>query len=520
MSSGNIVTSETPEAPWLSIISTHSPDSEPATALQDSLREQTSDSWELLLTGPGATVRTTPWTSERLGSAEGERRGEDVCSDLASLFNSACEVARGQFVVFANSAAVLSPDTVRQLKDAVATAPTADIVYTDEVKQGREVRKPVFSPERLRSHAYFGNLTAYRRELVTSIGGMRDLPGAEHYDLSLRASGAARRVEHLSQLLYRSNEPSPPMDAPALASVEKALADHLSRTGGGHVDQVLPNGFHRTRRSVAGRPLVSIIIPTRGDSATVHASSRCLVVEAVRSVIERTDYDNYEIVVVIDDVAPASVAADLQSLAGDRLRLVPWSDPFSFSGKMNLGVLHSRGDFLLLLNDDVEVISSNWLSSMLALGQRPNAGLVGAMLYFEDDTIQHAGHAYYRLDVTHIGLYSHRGALGPNGAFAIEREVDGVTAACALMPRDVYFTVGGFTSLLPGNFNDVDLCMKVSACGFDIYWTPYAELYHFESKSRNPKVAPYELDKAWGRWQHHFWNSDHWPENPHQIYTR
>jgi GT2 family glycosyltransferase len=244
-----------------------------------------------------------------------------------------------------------------------------------------------------------------------------------------------------------------------------------------------------------------------------------MVVEAVRDVVTASTYRNFEFVVVIDEIASQSVRDELVQIAGERMRFVEWTGPFSFSRKMNVGVLHARGEYVLLLNDDVELISPGWIESLLALAQMPNAGMVGPMLYFEDDTIQHAGHAYYRNDVTHIGLHSERGASGPFDGFLLEREVAGNTGACTLMTKALYLEAGGFSHLLPGNFNDVDLCMKVLSLGYQSYWTPYVELYHFESKSRDPRVAAYEIETAWGRWQHLLWYSPMWPTDPHELFA-
>jgi GT2 family glycosyltransferase len=487
-----------------------------------SLNKQYESGWELLFVGEAGIQRFGPTMSPDAAD------GAAVAEGLAGALNAAVEAARGTYVAFLDARSTLTPSAMTWIREFLTLNPSADVAYTDEsTDSGRSViRKPVFSPEWLRNQDYFGNLTLFRRSLVQSIGGFEaGLPGAEIYDLTLRATVRARSVERLSEILVATSGEGlraawPVDESVAAESTRAALARHLAETAGGTVREVRSSGIHDTRRQVEGEPLVSIIIPTRGDTAEVHGQSRCMVVEAVRSILALTTYRNYEFVIVIDDVAPAEVADDLIAVAGDRLRLVHWDRPFSFSEKMNLGVLHSRGEYLLFLNDDVEVISPEWLTALLALGQRPNAGMVGAMLYFEDDRIQHAGHAYYKLDVTHIGLDSERGAAGPNGAFLIEREVDGVTAACALLGRDVFFEVGGFSTRLPGNFNDVDLCMKITTRGYQNYWTPHAELYHYESKSRDPKVSTYELNTAWGRWEHLFYDSPHWPDDPHKLYRK
>lgn len=424
---------------------------------------------------------------------------------------------------------VLSPDSA--LDPAVAAVLEAaftdgvDAVYSDERIDGSVFSKPAFSPERLRSQSYTGSLTVYRRALLDRVGGVREeVEGAELYDLALRALTAATAVGHIAEVLVsRTSRPVAAdwgiADEVAIDSTRRVLEEHLAATGGGSVVAVGPDGVHETRRAVHGTPLVSIVIPTRGSSAEVRGVDRCMVVEAVRGIVDRSTYTNVEFVIVIDDVAPAAVREELAAIAGDRLRFVEWDQPFSFSGKMNLGVLHARGEFVLLLNDDVELITESWIEPMLALAQRPRAGMVGSMLYFDDDTIQHAGHAYYRLDVTHIGLHSERGAAGPFGGFLVEREVAGVTAACALMRRELFIEAGGFSTLLPGNFNDVDLCMKVQTLGYQSYWTPAAELYHFESKSRDPRVARSEIDTLFGRWERLIWESPFWPTDPHEVFA-
>ena len=399
----------------------------------------------------------------------------------------------------------------------------ADVVYSDEVVDGSIFMKPAFSPERLRGQFYTGNLTAYSRATFDAVGGVRGgVDGAELYDLALRATWG-NTVAHVPEVLVHTAPRSlasrwgTPDDI-ALDSTRRVLKEHLAATGGGTVGTASSAGVYGTRREVVGNPLVSIIIPTRGTRAIVNGVERCMVVEAVRGIVEHSTYTNVEILIVIDDVAPDEVRAELVAIGGERLRFVEWDKPFTFSGKMNLGVLHARGEFSLLLNDDVELITPGWLEPMLALAQLPGAGLVGSMLYFDDDTIQHAGHAYYHLDVTHIGLHSERGAAGPHGGFLIEREVAGVTCACAIMRTSVFVEAGGFSTLLPGNFNDVDLCMKVAALGYQSYWTPFAELYHFESKSRDPRVARSEIETAWGRWEHLFWDSPFWPSDPHEVF--
>ncbi len=485
-------------------------------ALRQSLALQTNTAWDVVLVCRGNG--SEPIVAEDVCTVVVVEQG----ATLAEALTAGLDAAVSEAVAFLAPSTVLAPHAVHALLDGLGSG--VDVVYSDERVGEAVFRKPAFSPERLRGQFYWGDVTAYRRGFVRKIGGVRaDIDGAELYDVALRASRAARSVSHVAEILSTGEGLSLSEQwgigaGVRDASITTVLEQHLEATGGGVVETVGPDGVHRTRRAVQGEPLVSIIIPTRGDTAHVQGADRCLVVEAVRSVIDASTYKNVEFVIVVDSVAPTSVRDQLRQIGGDRLRMVEWDKPFSFSGKMNFGALHARGEFLLMLNDDVEVITPGWIEPMLALAQLPFAGFAGGMLYFEDETIQHAGHAYYKGDVTHIGLNSERGASGPWGAFELEREVAGVTGACAVIRASVFVDAGGFSPLLPGNFNDVDLCMKLTVLGYQSYWTPHSELFHFESKSRDPRVARSEIQTAWGRWEHRFWDSPWWPTDPHEIY--
>jgi glycosyltransferase involved in cell wall biosynthesis len=320
-------------------------------------------------------------------------------------------------------------------------------------------------------------------------------------------------VGHIPEIVYRQHSEKDLSPAQQEES-SRTVSAFLEKHGGGVVDSVSAEGVVHSRRVVTGKPLVSIVIPTQGRLSSSGAFHDAFVVKAVTSIIEKTSYEHFEIDLVVDVDSDASVMAELASIAKKKLRVHLWDRPFNFSQKMNYGVVLSRGDFVLLLNDDVEVINETWLENMVALAQLPNAGMVGAMLYYEDDTIQHAGHAYYQGSPTHIGLGLSRGSKGPNSSFLVDRKVSGVTAACALMPRHVFMEAGGFSALLPGNFNDVDLCLKVGSLGNDIYWTPNAELYHYESKTRDAHVHYYELDVIEQRWGLKLDDSRFWRGHP------
>ncbi len=225
-------------------------------------------------------------------------------------------------------------------------------------------------------------------------------------------------------------------------------------------------GHYRVTRRLDPATRVSVVIPTIGQSALIWGSRRVMVVEAVRSLLARTAHENLEIVVVYDEPTPTKV---LRAARGGRRRQArPASasrEPFNYSEKMNVGCLRASGERLVFLNDDVEVISDGWLEQLVAPLDEPDVGMTGARLYFSDDTVQHAGHAYGRGHYLHPYRDLPRESYGPFGALIINREASGVTAACAAMRRDTFVQVGGFCEALPANFNDVDLCYKVRRHG-------------------------------------------------------
>ena len=482
----------------------------PFPRLSQSLSRQSMANFTVILVGPDVAV---PDNGEG-GIARVQAEGT-----LAACIDAAIASTSATYVMVAEGDGEFVLAGVKALREALAADPF-DTIYGDElVERGRSqivLAKPDYSPERLRCQNYYGNAVFYRTDFLRAMGGVdAGLPGAEMYDLALRSARSGAKVGHVRESLFLLPEGAPKFGSLSssieLKSTRRALSEHLSMTGGGSVEMVSETGVHRTHRTVVGDPLVSIVIPSRGSFGKVRGEERSLVVECVRSILEKSTYLNFELLVVLDTVGDEKSLAMLRSIEDDRVRIVYWNRPFSFSEKVNFGVFASRGDFVLFLNDDTEVISPGWIEPMLALCQMKNAGMAGAMLYFEDDSIQHAGHLYLGGSAGHAGTNDNRGSAGPLSSYLVEREVSGVTAACSLMPRSVFDQVGGFSPLLPGNFNDVDLCMKVGQLGFNIYWTPNSELYHYESKSRQPRVARYEREIAWNRWEWKLDDPTYWP---------
>lgn len=392
----------------------------------------------------------------------------------------------------------LAPGATAAVEQAAREHPDAEVFIGDSRRpNGVPTLAPDHSVFRLREIDDLGPVVVVAVAALRDHGGFRaGADGAQLLEVVLR-SDAARviRLPHDlgigEPLDLPSGEPADRAAAVVAASLERDAVDATVTAVGGIREVVY---------RPAGVPMVSIIIPTRGGSDRVAGRDRAFVVEAVRGIVERTTWSDYELVVVADDPTPQSVVDELEAIAGERLRLVRWSEPFNFSSKMNRGAAIARGEYLLMLNDDVELLTPDWLEQLVGLAQQPGVGLVGTALYFEDGSIQHLGHRYERGAAGHVGFGLMPGALVDPGQLATTREVSGVTAACALVPAALFADVGGFSDEFAGNYNDVDLAQKIGDLGRHILVLGRVKLYHFESRTRDAKVLPHETDRLHARW--------------------
>lgn len=437
-------------------------------------------------------------TAEVLGAAR--EVGVEVLDADASALNARLDASAAEFL-FIVRWGIVAADVVHLSVGFLDRFPSTSIVYGDSITElGHPLFRPRFSPIRLRSNDYLGPVVVARREVVRDLGGFSpEARRAQVLDLVLRADEAGRTVELLPTML--ATEDLTQSDFAGTSEAQRRVVEaHLEREGvEATVEEVEPF-IRRVRYRPAHDPKVSIVIPTRGGSAEIAGSERVLVVEAIRGIVERSTYQNLEFVVVADAETPTEVITRLEELCGDRLRLVLWDAPFNFSAKMNRGAVAASGDYLLLLNDDVEVVTDDWIETLLGLAQQRGVGIVGAQLYFEDSTVQHAGQIYTGGVAGHAAFGWVGGRDDSIKSMLTDHEVSGVTAACALISRDLYFEVGGFTLELPGNYNDVDLNLKVRSTGRSAVFSPWARLYHFESKSRDPRILHSDLSTLQGRW--------------------
>ncbi|PDQ35764.1 MAG: hypothetical protein B5766_04745 [Candidatus Lumbricidophila eiseniae] len=448
--------------------------------------------------------RTLVMTNNRAGltaaaDAVCTQSGVTVVTATAAVLNARLARTTSDRVIWVRGGAV-HPDLMSTVGAFCERFDTVDVVYGDSVEpSGHPVRRPLFSPLRLRSHDYLGAVVVFRVSMLKTVGGFRAAArGAYVLDLVLRAQVAGDEVELLPVTLATADPASSTIHDDAAETA--VVARHLRNLGSiATIETVLP-GVRRVRYAIIDTPLVSIVIPTRGSRAVIAGRERTLVVEAVRGIMEHSTYRNIEIVVVADADTPEPVIESLEEICGNSLRLVLWDAPFNFSAKVNRGAAVASGQYLLILNDDVEIVSGDWIDTMVGLIQQPGVGLVGAELFFEDSMIQHGGQLYAGGQVGHAAFEWPGGVDDPIWSLHSDREVSGVTAACLLIARDLFETVGGMTSELPGNYNDVDLNLKVRETGLVAVYSPWARLYHFESKTRDPRILASDTATLRARW--------------------
>lgn len=482
----------------------------------ESVIAQDFEDWELIMVDDFSTQAAVPTVIAHYAQQDPRITliERDVNGHIVAASNDGVAAAKGEFIALLDHDDLLVPQALSRVVEAIDRHDDVDYVYTDEDKIGEDggtygaFRKPDWSPERLRGQMYTSHLSVLRTSVVREVGGFRaGFEGSQDHDLVLRVTEVARRILHVPEVLYhwRAVEGSTAVDIDAKPYAEtagiRAVQEHLDRVS---IDAVAGPGAepgrYVVRRRLAPERRVSVVIPTAGQSALVRGQRRALVVEAVRSLLERTDHAQVEVVVVHDTPTPSAVLDELCAVAAEQLVLVPFDRPFNFSEKVNVGVSHSSGDRLVFLNDDIEAISHGWLEQLVAPLDEPDVGLTGAKLYFSDQTVQHAGHAYYNAGYHHPFKFWTRDEVGPFGELVVNREVSGVTAACAAMRRDAFFAVGGFTETLPGNFNDVDLCYKVRAAGLRTLFIATSELHHYESQTRESRVQEWERLAVVSRW--------------------
>jgi O-antigen biosynthesis protein len=487
-------------------------------AMLESVRTQTFADWELCLVDDRSTephVRTMLEEAERADPRVRVAWREEN-GGIVATSNDALEMARGEFVALLDHDDELHPDALAHVNEALLGTPEADYAYTDEDKVDRAGRhsgpffKPDWSPERMRTQMYTCHLSVMRRALVEEVGGFdAEFEGSQDWDLVLKVTERARAVLHVPRVLYHwrmletsaagGGEAAKPW---AFEAGKRAIQAHCERIGmqaKAERDEV-DAGVYHLRPALGDQPLVSIVIPTCGQVREIRYEPVVLVDNCVRSIVERSTYENYEIVCVTDTSTPKNVFDELEEIAGERVRFVEYDRPFSFSSKINAGAIRSEGEHLLLLNDDIEVVTPDWIERMVMYSQLPDVGAVGGRLIWEDGRLQHIGVQFEK------GLPGHpgHGFAGDFRGYAnnvrVARNCLAVTGACLMTSRELFDQVGGLTTTLPVNYNDIDYCLKLYARGQRTVYDPDLVMYHFESSTRSTEVEDWEKARLLERW--------------------
>jgi GT2 family glycosyltransferase len=357
---------------------------------------------------------------------------------------------------------------------------------------------------------YTGHFACYRTDIARKIGGFRvGYEGSQDHDFALRFTEQTGRIEHIPKIFYHwrtiseSAASSTAAKSYASEAAIKALEGRLARfgeTGRVTARPYLP--IYRIDRDIVGNPLVSIIIPSAGPIARMQGGKMNILANCISSIYKKSTYANFEVIVVASrELTPSTRDA----IRMENCFIVPFNERFSHSKAINVGASRARGEYLLLLNDDTEVISPGWIESMLQLAQSAGVGAVGARLYYDDDTIQHCG-----VTLNGAGMPDHmcrgypRSWLGYCLCFAGNRNCLAVTGACLMTPKTLFTRLGGFSEEFAFHYNDVDYCMKALRAGYRIAFAADAELYHYEGRSKSGTVERGEEELFLRSWQQEF----------------
>jgi GT2 family glycosyltransferase len=511
-----------PRRPFISIlVPVYNTEERWLRACIDSVRAQAYPDWELCIVDDASPQPHVRRVLEEYAENDSRIRlcFRDENGHISRSSNSALVMARGDFVALLDHDDALPPHALLEVARVLVARPDVGIVYSDEDKIDEEgVRfdpyfKPAWNPDLFLSQNYLSHFGVYRTSLVREVGGFRiGYEGSQDYDLALRCIErlSDEHIVHVPQVLYHWRAIA---GSTALALGEKnyavdagqrALTDHLQRKGVEAVVTPSPGGYRVRRALPAKLPTVELIIPTRDRVDLVRM--------CVESILTKTAYAAYSIIIVDNGSVERETLEYFAQVSEDsRVRVIRDDSPFNYSRLNNRAVRESTADIVGLINNDIEVISADWLDEMVSQAVRPEVGVVGAMLYYPNDTIQHAGVILGMHGVAgHVYSGAERGHNGQMGRARLVQNLTAVTAACLLVRREVWDDVHGLDETLTVAFNDIDLCLRVIRAGYINVWTPFAELYHHESASRGNENTPEKkvrflgeiatMDQRWSSW--------------------
>jgi GT2 family glycosyltransferase len=466
-----------------------------------SVKEQTYENWELCLVD---------------GSDKKHSRIRDICKNytekdsrilyrrlgrnlgISGNTNECITMSSGEYIALLDHDDLLHPSALYEVMKIICKE-DADVIYTDEDKVDADTRvysephfKPDFAIDNLRANNYICHLLVFKKYLFDEVGMFNSIyDGSQDHDMILRLVEKAEKIVHIPKILYhwRINSNSTSLDVKSKPYVSKsgidAVSSHLKRCGieAEVTAHKICQTLYRIKYKIVDNPLVSIVIPNKDHAEDLR--------KCVNSIMKKTTYSHYEIIIVENGSITEDIFNYYEELKKDKIWVVYWDGRFNFSEINNFGRKNAHGDYIVLLNNDIEIISPDWIEEMLMLCQRRDIGAVGAKLYYPDDTIQHGGVIGGIGGIAgHAHKYFPRSSAGYFSRLLFQQDLSAVTAACMMVKMKVFDEIGGLDPLFAVAFNDVDFCMRIRKAGYLIAWTPYAEAYHYESKSRGLEDTP------------------------------
>lgn len=476
-----------------------------------SVLEQSYQDWELCLAdgsddAHGEAGRWCKAFSEKDGRIKYRKLAEN--KGISENTNVCLKMAAGDYIALFDHDDLLAPDALYEVRKAIEEK-GAEVIYTDEDKVNEDSSvysephfKSDYNLDLLRSNNYICHFFVVKKSIADRVGGLRsEYNGSQDYDFIFRCVEQTEKIVHVPKVLYHwrmhanSTAANQQSKLYCYTAGQKAIEAHLERCrAAGEVTMLEHLGFYRVTYQISGEPLISIIIPNKDEKETLKT---CLC-----SILEKSSYRNYEIIIVENNSVKEETFTyykELKECYGkngihedNRIRIVRWKEEFNYSKINNYGARFAKGEYLLFLNNDMEVISADWMEGLLANCQRKEVGITGAKLYYPDKTIQHAG-----VIIGLGGIAGHAFSRQPGmepGYFAravCQQNLSAVTAACLMVSKEDFVFVGGFDESLSVAFNDVDFCLKIRhQCGKLVVWNPAVELIHYESKSRGAEDTP------------------------------
>ena len=492
----------------------------PAKALKaciKSVRKQNFSDWEWCIVNDCSTQPHVRRILNKFAAKDSRVRVAHRTTNggIVAASQDGLDMATGEFVALLDHDDVIAKRALKRINEELLKDDTIDYVYTDEDKidaKGRHYdifRKPDFDPVRLRGQNYCCHFSVFRNSLLDEIGGFRaGFDGSQDYDLILRTTERARKVAHIPAILYhwRVVPGSAAGDVHAKPYAydagKKAVESHFARHKISVNVAKLNPGSYQHRFAASDKPTlphVSIVIPTRGDTSRIWGAATCMVENTVRTILAKTTYPSFDIVVVRDVNPDGSMVHPFALPKTKSVQSIDFFGSFNIAAKWNTGVLATRGEIVVVLDDDTQIETPDWLEQIVGQFQFDNVGIVGPMLLLADGRINSAGISTSPR-IRHIGHGDSSSKAGHMGVISVARSAIGVSGACMAFRKTLFDKIGGFSELFQYANADLDFCLKASLEGFRTVYTPEARVHHFGARTRGDHASPTDEKRFANRW--------------------